>query len=133
MPKVRKRDDAGSANPQNLSDRLIWPLQRLQRLSHHDIVERLGLELTQAIIDIGMNNVYPGFNTACHVVRVNFEAVPAYATGLCQMGEQSAIAATEVKNARPRRDPETRAGRSPPECACSTTESIWHRSCFLNG
>ena len=78
---------------------------RLNRLGHDDVVERVIVEVGQAIIQIRLHNIYTVADTFDNVLRVDFDAIHRGIKIALQRGEQSAVTATEIEDPASRHNP----------------------------
>src|SRR5690606_13076317 len=76
-----------------------------QRLRKDDVVERAGLELRQAPLEIALDHVDAVGDAGEHVGVVDLDAVSGDVARALQVLEQHAVAAAEIEHARPRPDP----------------------------
>ena len=99
MRKIGEGDDADFSDASGLAQHRFSIAQVLQGvdLQHH--VKRLIGQHVQAIVQVQLNHVHAALHTGVHVHITEFHAIAGAAVVLLQMGQQGAIAATQVEHA----------------------------------
>jgi hypothetical protein len=98
MAEVGKGNDATFSNTQHVRDELVWAINRLECLGHHDGIEAFIVEASKPLVKVLFDNGNPALNTLLDILLVDFQAKPVNLFLLTEELQEQAVPAAQIEN-----------------------------------
>ena len=98
MRKIGKGNDTHAAHPHGFAQHGFSIAQMLQGVYLQNHIKTLVTKHGQALVQVELDHLHTTLHTGQHIGVVNFHAITGAAMLRLQVGQQLAIAATQVKH-----------------------------------
>ena len=97
VAEVGESDNRFATDADHFVEYLVRAQHRLQGLGHHHVIKAVILEIAQPAVQILLQHIHALFKTGGQVVLVDFQAIAGGLLVRFQVGQQGAVAATQIQ------------------------------------